>query len=182
MLSLFHGKLPAYGISVPRRLGRAGSPSGSRDVWDAAAPEPAVAVPAGGAWLTFDYWLDSEDGYDYADVYVAGQRRWLVARDTEWESARLWLTPGTKTITWYYRKDADTSEGRDAFGLDNVYVSTYTWSASIPIAAGSTEAPFTVPDKTTDNGAVRVRSLLGGAASEWVSSAGLLVWCSIGYK
>ncbi len=134
----------------------------------------SVVVPTGGAWLTFDYWLDSEDTFDYADVYVAGQRRWLVSRDTDWSGARLWLTAGTKTVTWTYRKDVDTSEGRDAFGLDNVYLSTYAWSAAIPVSVGSTEVAFTVPDKTSDNGAVRIRSSFGGKRSEWVSSAGLL--------
>lgn len=131
-----------------------------------------VTVPTGGAWLSFKYWLDSEDYYDYAYLRVRYNTgtlsyRWIGERDAEWETVRVWLPAGTHTLYFVYEKDGSVAEGRDAFGVDEISIATETWGPAGTAGSASGEITFTVPDILTRSGAVRVRSLAGTTPGSW---------------
>ncbi len=131
-----------------------------------------VTVPTGGAWLSFKYWLDSEDYWDYAYLQVRYNTgtlafRWIGERDSDWETVRVWLPEGTHTLYFTYSKDGSVSEGRDAFGVDEVSIVKDSWGTSGLGAVGSSEITLTVPNVLTRSGAVRVRSLVGTVPGAW---------------
>lgn len=131
----------------------------------------SVVTPAGGGWVSFRYWLDSEDGYDWAFLYTTGtggnRYRWVAIADSEWQRVNIWLPEGSYVLYWYYIKDSSGAEGKDAFGLDEISLASHTWSDVGQSVPGSNEITFTVPDVETRSAAFRVRALDGGSPGAW---------------
>lgn len=137
--------------------------------------QSSVTVPTGGAYLTWRYWLDAEEGYDYAYLTVGGVVKWRAYRTTGWENARLWLPAGTYTLRWTYLKDSSVSVGRDAFGIDEVSVAQYAWSDIGTATAEAGAVTFTVPDLATRSAAVRMRGEYAGRASAWETAENIVL-------
>ena len=169
---------PAFRItSVPSEVfaGGYGARSGAIGHNGSSSIYTSVNVPGGGAWLRFRYWLDSEDGYDIARLTVNGLTAWEGSTDASWESAMVWLNPGTHTLRWYYIKDFSISEGRDGFGIDEVSVAQYAWTALGTAPAGGTSITFTAPDIATRSAAVRVRCVASGRPGSWEAVHGVVL-------
>lgn len=146
---------------------RSGDLDNSEDSWISRS----VTLPADGE-LSFWYWLDSEDWWDFGYVVVDGSPVWKTVEDASWTRVRLPLEAGTHTVTIGYYKDNLYSDGLDAFGIDDVTVTAYTWSDA-SVVDGSYEATFTVPDVDTDDFAVRARSSEAGDVSPWHTVTGI---------
>lgn len=132
--------------------------------------QATVNVPAQGAELSFRYWLDCQNYYDYAYLVIDSRTIAQFRSQTAWREFAVNLAPGGHTIQWYYRKDASGAEGKDAFGIDDVAATAYTWSDITPSPTSTTDLTFTVPGVVSDNGAVRARATLGARTSAWRTS------------
>lgn len=125
--------------------------------------------------VSFWYWISTEDYWDYGYLEIDGIKVWQVTVDSPWTLQTWPVSAGTHTISFGYEKDGSVSEGLDAFGIDDVRVTSYAWTDSEPIPPGVHAATITVPDVETENAAVRVRTLLGARTSAWESYGGIVL-------
>lgn len=86
--------------------------------------EYTVAVPAGGATLSFYYRVSSETGYDYFRFYIDGVQQNEWSGTVGWTQLSTTLAAGSRTLRWEYSKDGSTVSGEDAAYLDNILIST----------------------------------------------------------
>lgn len=74
-----------------------------------------------GGYLTFNYALASEDGYDFFTVYVDGEPVLSASGyQPEFKAAQIFLSPGTHNIVWEYGKDEEIAHNVDAVWLDAI--------------------------------------------------------------
>lgn len=83
--------------------------------------ETSIQFNTSGGTLSFDYALESEEGYDFFSVYLDGRR---VLRTSGYASAfrstQIFVAPGEHTLTFLYSKDGSVVVGSDAAWIDNV--------------------------------------------------------------
>jgi len=113
--------------------------------------------------ISFHYKVSSEDRYDWLRFYIDGvqQDRW--AGIIDWTEASFPVTPGTRTFTWRYTKDVNTSEGEDCAWVDLVVfpqldlgfeIATPAlpdWTAGEPFSVQLQASGGTAPLTWTDN-------------------------------
>ncbi|MFM8420958.1 MAG: immunoglobulin domain-containing protein [Verrucomicrobiota bacterium] len=117
--------------------------------------------------LTFWWRTSCEEGWDYAEVLLDGQRKGRMTGERNWAAMRVEVPEGLHTVTWRYAKDGSTDEGEDAAWVDEV-----TWT---PETAGA--QPAWVEVVPTLEGGYQVRSMGGGAGRAMIqSSADLETW------
>ncbi len=96
-----------------------------------------VEIDAGGGFLSLDYAVSSETGFDFFQVYVDVVK---VFEDSGTLHAGNFgphaLTAGTHNIEFWYRKDISVSSGLDAAALDNVRVTNVVPAPSAVAIAG----------------------------------------------
>ncbi|OIP99313.1 MAG: hypothetical protein AUK35_08450 [Zetaproteobacteria bacterium CG2_30_46_52] len=84
-----------------------------------AAIEVSSTVSAGN--ITFDYLVDSEQGYDFIHFYIDDVQ---MLEDSgignAWTSVSYAVSAGTHTFKWEYVKDGSALDGMDAAWIDNV--------------------------------------------------------------
>lgn len=81
-----------------------------------------IRVLTSGGNLSFWYKVSSESGYDYLKFYIDGVQQntpgW--SGTVNWTQATYALASGTRTLTWTYYKDINTSTGSDCAWIDDI--------------------------------------------------------------
>ncbi|MBO6061933.1 MAG: dockerin type I repeat-containing protein, partial [Clostridia bacterium] len=93
--------------------------------------------------LTFEYYYDTEQNYDWFDFFVNGNSYMHVSGSGGWhEYSFTAYTEGIFTFTWQYEKDVSNHVGNDCIMIDNVrriidQEQTYGVDDSLNISGGS---------------------------------------------
>ncbi|TMN86100.1 hypothetical protein CWB72_20265, partial [Pseudoalteromonas phenolica] len=72
--------------------------------------------------ISFDYKTDTEQGYDYLEVYLNGEQVLRTSGQQEWSSFNYSVLPGANEIEFVFDKDASVSTQADAVYIDNIYI------------------------------------------------------------
>jgi hypothetical protein len=86
-------------------------------VWAGAA---SCVLAQGNCTLEFDYFSDSEQGWDYLRVRVDGQVKLAVTGRNKAGRASIPVGPGAHVVRFSYEKDGSVDVGRDTAWVDNV--------------------------------------------------------------
>jgi hypothetical protein len=78
-----------------------------------------VGVPPGASTLYFSYRVDSEESYDYFNVYVDGALSFSDSGFQDWANDSVSVS-GASIVTFEYAKDYSFSTGDDAAWVDNL--------------------------------------------------------------
>ncbi|MGB2987300.1 MAG: M14 family zinc carboxypeptidase, partial [Phycisphaerae bacterium] len=127
-----------------------------------------------GGDLSFWYLASSEQGWDFFDFNIDGDRKLRTSgTGAGWMQYSTTLAPGTYELKWEYNKDGSTSEGYDAVWIDELKLTedNTTWTDVIALTApGATSTPWTPGGEGTDH-KIRVRSYVGdGTYGTWDES------------
>lgn len=95
----------------------------------------------GPGYVSFEYLISSEDGYDFFTYTIDGVETWSDSGDYPWTRVGFYVPTGTHTLRWTYAKDGTQTAGTDSLCLDQVTfsslqqmlsdtldLSTLTWS------------------------------------------------------
>jgi len=93
----------------------------SGDVSDGESASVEVTRVFGEGALYFDVAVDSEEDYDYLEVYLNGQMVYNLSGSMDWSREKLDIPEGLHTIRWTYRKDGSLSDGEDGAAIDNIF-------------------------------------------------------------
>lgn len=132
----------------------------------------SAAINTWGGYLSFDYAVESEAGYDFFNVYVDGERVLSVSGyQPEFKSANIFLAPGEHTIIWEYSKDASVGHNKDAVWLDDIQfpvlaadntgelVSRNILSGTMSVTAYKLNQPWQFTSQTYLPGDIRVNAI-----------------------
>ena len=72
--------------------------------------------------ISFNYKTDTEQGYDYLEVYLNGEQVLRTSGQQEWSSFNYSVLPGANEIEFVFDKDASASTQADAVYIDNIYI------------------------------------------------------------
>ncbi|MVO09503.1 hypothetical protein GOQ30_10070 [Flavobacterium sp. TP390] len=101
--------------------------------------EYTVAVPTGGATLSFYFRVSSEIGFDYFRFYIDGVQQNQWSGNVDWSQLNTTLSAGSRTLRWEYSKDGSNVSGEDAAYLDNMMITTAA-PAAVRIVDGNQAA------------------------------------------
>ncbi len=101
---------------------RSGSSSlRSAVIGDNATSQASATINTWGGYLSFNYAVESEAGYDFFNVYVDGSKVLSASGfQPEFKSAQVFLAPGEHTIVWEYAKDGSVGHNKDAVWVDDI--------------------------------------------------------------
>jgi hypothetical protein len=86
-----------------------------------ATSQASATINTWGGYLSFNYSVESEAGYDFFNVYVDGDKVLSASGfQPEFKSAQIFLAPGEHTVVWEYAKDASVGFGKDAVWIDDI--------------------------------------------------------------
>jgi subtilisin family serine protease len=125
---------------------------------------------AGPGTLTFWWRTSCEEGWDYAEVLLDGERKGRMTGIRNWAAVRIAVPAGVHSVAWRYTKDGSTDVGTDAAWVDEV-----EWS---PEGIAAQASWMDIVDLS--DGSLQVRSLgpeLGPVMLE--SSDDLHAWRSL---
>lgn len=108
-----------------------GSSLRSPEIGNSANTRTSATINTWGGYLSFNYAVESEAGYDFFNVYVDGQKV-LTASGYQpaFKSAQIFLAPGEHTIVWEYAKDGSVGHNEDAVWLDDIQYPVLAGDAS----------------------------------------------------
>jgi len=118
--------------SVTDTKGRSGTSSlRSPQVGDGASTSSSATINTWGGYLSFNYAVESEAGYDFFNVYVDGEKVLTASGfQPEFKSANIFLAPGEHTIVWEYAKDDSVGHNKDAVWIDDIQYPTLAGDAT----------------------------------------------------
>jgi len=111
--------------------------------------------------VSFDYKVESEDGYDFLDFYIDGvvQASNWSGLGAGWQSVSYPITAGVHTLKFVYSKDGSASDGADRAWIDNLKLPStppLTWQiGSYQLSYVSSDASGNVSLPLTHNIIVR---------------------------
>lgn len=70
----------------------------------------------------FDLKVSSEDGWDFLEFHLNGDRLRRWSGDLDWTNFTFKVAAGTNRLEWVYAKDPNFSQGEDAALIDNLYL------------------------------------------------------------
>lgn len=91
----------------------------SRDIDNSGRSTMFIEVPPGASAMHFSYRLDTEEFYDYLNVYVDGSLVFSDSGAKDWADDSVSVS-GASLVTVEYLKDIIISEGEDAVWIDNI--------------------------------------------------------------
>lgn len=118
--------------SVTDEKSRSGTSSlRSPQIGDNTSTRSSATINTWGGYLSFNYAVESEAGYDFFNVYVDGQKV-LSASGFQpgFKNAQIFLTPGEHTVVWEYAKDGSVGHNKDAVWLDDIQYPTLAGDAT----------------------------------------------------
>lgn len=81
----------------------------------------SATINTWGGYLSFNYAVESEAGYDFFNVYVDGEKVLSASGfQPEFKSAQIFLAPGEHTVVWEYAKDGSVGHNKDAVWIDDI--------------------------------------------------------------
>jgi len=95
------------GRSLQRPLGQAGLPSTT------SYAEKTLTWPTGGGTLDFDYYVDSEEGWDFLRVLIDGSQAYSWSGPSRAGHVRRTMAAGTHVVRFEYAKDGSLDRGLD---------------------------------------------------------------------
>lgn len=86
-----------------------------------ATSQASATINTWGGYLSFNYSVESEAGYDFFNVYVDGEKVLSASGfQPEFKAAHIFLPPGEHTVVWEYVKDGSVGFGKDAVWIDDI--------------------------------------------------------------
>ena len=104
-------------VSTEAYEGSYSAKSGVISHYDTTEISVTVEVVSAGD-ISFFYKVSSEARYDWLRFYIDGVQRVRWAGIIDWSDTSFAVTPGTRTFTWRYTKDVNTTEGEDCAWVD----------------------------------------------------------------
>lgn len=93
-----------------------------------ATSRTSATINTWGGYLSFNYAVESEAGYDFFNVYVNGDKVLSASGfQPEFKAAHIFLAPGEHTVEWEYAKDGSVGHNKDAVWIDDI---------QLPVLAG----------------------------------------------
>lgn len=118
--------------SVTDAKARSGSSSlRTPQTGDGESSRASATINTWGGYLSFNYAVESEAGYDFFNVYVDGEKVLSASGfQPEFKSAQIFLAPGEHTVVWEYAKDDSVGHNKDAVWIDDIQYPTLAGDAS----------------------------------------------------
>jgi hypothetical protein len=82
--------------------------------------QASPTITEGDYWLKFDVKLSTEEGWDFVNVYVDGQKVWNGSDIYDWQTVTVPYLSGE--IAFEYVKDSAVSAGEDTAWIDNIRI------------------------------------------------------------
>jgi hypothetical protein len=120
--------------------------------------------------LRFWWRVSCEDGWDYAEVLLDGERKGRITGIRDWAAVRVDVPNGWHTVLWRYSKDGSTDAGADAAWVDEVQ-----WTPDT-----TTRQPTWVEVSPLSDGGLQVRAI--GTGVGWTAiqtSSDLETWSDL---
>jgi hypothetical protein len=136
--------------------------------------EKTITVSGGNFLLRFDYFVSSEQSYDFFRFNINTVQQFQASGTVLWTNRSQSLTPGVYTLRWIYMKDGSDTSGLDTARVTNIYIPStaeqiiYQYG-EVVLRDGSLYlciAPTAVSDPLTDTTAWKKLGAGGGDGSE----------------
>ena len=104
--------------------GRTYAQSGNAGIASSSSVLTAIVDVVWNSTLSFDFKAWGEgSSYDVCEFFIDGVQKFKYgARQNDWETYSVDLSPGTHTLTWSYTKDSSVNPTGDYFAVDNVSI------------------------------------------------------------